>query len=102
MESGESSTGTEQKLPGPGSREGLEPPGLPFSASFILGTRPLTQHRSAPENQSPQYNGSHSRRRLQLLSCPRKSVGLAPRAREATPERVLEITQSIPILETMQ
>lgn len=53
MESRESSTGTEQKLPGPGSRKGLEPPGLLFSASFILGTRPLTQHRSAPENQSP-------------------------------------------------
>lgn len=102
MESRESSTGTEQKLPGPGSREGLEPPGLPFSASFILGTQPLTQHRSAPESQSPRHSGSRSWLWLQLLSCPRRSAGLALRAKEAKPERVLEITQSILILEMMQ
>jgi len=102
MESRESSTGTEQKLPGPGSREGLEPPGLPFSASFILGTRPLTQHHSAPGSQSPRYNGSRSRLWLQLLSSPRRSAGWALRAREAKPERALEITQSTPILEMMQ
>jgi hypothetical protein len=53
MESRESSTGTEHNWLGPGPRKGLEPPGLLFSASSLLGTPP--PHTALLSSQSLQW-----------------------------------------------
>lgn len=87
MESRESSTGTEQKLPGPGSREGLEPLQCQLHPWHSAPhTAPLSSREPEPMAQWQPLAATAA-----AVVVPKEEWGVGSEGPEAKPERVLEI-----------